>query len=163
MKPTKMFDRWMARIQQEPINARRAAQMVAGATTLVVLGGGALMWLIDNDEYPNLGRALWWAMQTVTTVGYGDVTPANVSGRIVAAVVMLWGVAFVSILVASITSVFVARNSRLREAEAIQAAQIGGSQVDARFDDLAARMDRLEAAIASLAGRPASADGGESP
>ena len=51
----------------------------------------------------------WWALQTVTTVGYGDVTPARTSGRIVAAFVMLQGIAFLAILVAAITSTFVAR------------------------------------------------------
>jgi hypothetical protein len=45
----------------------------------------------------------------VTTVGYGDVTPARTSGRIVAAFVMLQGIAFLAILVAAITSTFVAR------------------------------------------------------
>ena len=33
------------------------------------------MRLLDPSEYPSIGRGLWWAIQTVTTVGYGDVTP----------------------------------------------------------------------------------------
>jgi voltage-gated potassium channel len=49
-----------------------------------------------------------WALQTVTTVGYGDMTPARTSGRLVAAFVMLEGIAFVAIIVAAITSTFVA-------------------------------------------------------
>jgi hypothetical protein len=57
---------------------------------------------------------------------------------------MLWGVAFVAILVASITSVFVARASRERGFDADQADGLAQSRFDARFDDLAARLDRIE-------------------
>ena len=52
---------------------------------------------------------MWWAIQTATTVGYGDVTPRHVSGRIVGVVVMLWGVAFISIITAIITTTFITR------------------------------------------------------
>jgi voltage-gated potassium channel len=58
---------------------------------------------------------MWWAIQTVTTVGYGDVTPRAPSGRIVATFVMLAGIAFLAIVTASITSTFVERANRDRE------------------------------------------------
>ena len=54
-------------------------------------------------------------MQTIPTVGYGDVTPEHTSGRIIATFVMLWGIAFLSILTAMITSTFVARAAREHE------------------------------------------------
>jgi voltage-gated potassium channel Kch len=59
-----------------------------------------------------VGIGLWWAIQTVTTVGYGDVAPKDVVGRVVAALVMLYGIAFIAIVTAVITSTFVARASR---------------------------------------------------
>ena len=43
------------------------------------------MRVLDHKEYPNIFIGMWWAIQTVTTVGYGDVTPKAVAGRIVAA------------------------------------------------------------------------------
>ena len=52
---------------------------------------------------------LWWAVQTVTTVGYGDHTPVTVSGRLVAAFVMLVGIGFLTVVTAAITSTFVSR------------------------------------------------------
>ena len=55
---------------------------------------------------------MWWAIQTVTTVGYGDVTPKAVAGRIVGTFVMLEGIAFLAIITAAITSTFVARAGR---------------------------------------------------
>ena len=96
------------------------------------------MRVLDPSEYPTIGRGLWWAMQTVTTVGYGDVTPEHTSGRIVGVVVMLWGIAFVSILVAAITSTFVTRAEREHERERDRRGQ-GASETiatQARFDDL---------------------------
>ena len=73
------------------------------------------MRLLDSEEYPTLGVAMWWALQTVTTIGYGDVTPKEPSGRIVAGVVMLEGVALLAITTAVITSTFVTRAARERE------------------------------------------------
>ena len=40
-----------------------------------------LISVIDREEYPDVGIGMWWALQTVTTVGYGDVTPTHVAGR----------------------------------------------------------------------------------
>ena len=125
------------------MTVRSAAAMIALTTALVVVGSGVLMRVIDRDEYPSIGRGLWWAMQTVTTVGYGDVTPAHTSGRIVGVVVMLWGIAFVSIVVAAITSTFIARAQHEYRREA----QTAEDRVQARFDDLAVRLDRVEQAL----------------
>ena len=52
----------------------------------VSLACALIMRLIDSDEFPTFGLALWWSIQTVTTVGYGDVTPKTVEGRVVAGV-----------------------------------------------------------------------------
>ena len=53
--------------------------------------GALLMWLVDAERLDNYGVALWWSAQTVTTVGYGDVVPTTVGGRIIAALVMFSG------------------------------------------------------------------------
>ena len=86
--------------------------MIVTATILIVVGAGILISLIDNEEYPNVWIGIWWALQTVTTVGYGDVAPTHFSGRVVGALVMLEGIAFVAIITAAITSTFVARTRR---------------------------------------------------
>jgi voltage-gated potassium channel len=139
-----VIERRMTRFLREPVSVRNAASLITLSTTLVVLGSGVLMRVLDPDEYPNVGRGLWWAMQTVTTVGYGDVTPEHTAGRIVAAVVMLWGIAFVSILVAAVTSSFVARAEREHERAQQPDEQTAQDLVLTRFDDLAERLDRLE-------------------
>ena len=106
-----LLDRRLTRLLHEPPTVRVAAGAIVSGTAIVVVGAGVLMRIIDHEEYGNVWVGMWWALQTATTVGYGDVTPAHVSGRLVAAVVMLQGIAFLAILTAAITSVFVARAS----------------------------------------------------
>jgi voltage-gated potassium channel len=89
---------------------------------------------------------MWWALQTVTTVGYGDVTPANVSGRLVGAVVMLEGTAFIAIVTAVITSTFVARATREHEAQRLEDELSDREAIDKRFDELERKLDALAAA-----------------
>ena len=50
------------------------------------------MRVTDAREFPNIGDGLWWAVQTVTTVGYGDRVPTSPGGRLIAALVMLVGI-----------------------------------------------------------------------
>ena len=51
---------------------------------VIVIGAGVLITLLDNEEYPHVGIGVWWGLQTVTTVGHGDVAPTNFTGRLVA-------------------------------------------------------------------------------
>ena len=107
----------MSRFLREPVSVRNAASVIALTTTLVVVGGGLLMRLLDPSEYPSIGRGLWWAIQTVTTVGYGDVTPEKTAGRLVGALFLLEAIAFVTIVTAVITSSFVERARQQRIAD----------------------------------------------
>ena len=135
----------------EPVSVRRALQAIVAGTITVVVGSALLMTLLDHREYKSYGRGLWWAIQTVTTVGYGDVTPRFVSGRLVAAAVMLWGAAFLAILTATITSTFVARAEREYQARAAASEAESDQQLDTRLDDLDARLERIEQALTRLA------------
>ena len=110
------------------------------------------MRLLDHKEYSSIWLGMWWAMQTVTTVGYGDVTPKDVTGRLVAALVMLEGVAFVAIVTAAVTSTFVARAERERDQADEFSGESRDAQIDARFDDLSQQLERLEAMVGRLGG-----------
>ena len=99
------------------------------------------MRTIDHKNFKTVGAGLWWAVQTVTTVGYGDLVPTNTSGRIVAALVMLLGLAFLSVITAAITSSFVGRATEER------ARPTGGGDAPATADDvheINERLDRME-------------------
>jgi voltage-gated potassium channel len=141
------MERRISRFQRNPLSVVNAVRVIVGSTALVVVVSSVLMWLLDHKEYPNVGRALWWAMQTIPTVGYGDVTPQNPIGRIIATVVMLWGIAFLSILTAVITSTFVARAAREHERELLDAEGTAEDPLT-KLDEIAARLDRIEALLA---------------
>jgi len=141
-----VLDRRLARFSREPASVRAAAGVIVTATILIVVGAGILISLIDNEEYPNVWIGIWWALQTVTTVGYGDVAPTHFSGRVVGALVMLEGIAFVAIITAAITSTFVARATRENEAARTEGELSDRALMERRFDELDRKLDRLSAA-----------------
>jgi len=67
-----------------------------------------MMRVLDHKEYGSIWLGMWWVLQTVTTVGYGDLTPNSAIGKILTSVVMLWGVAFLAIITAAIVWVLFA-------------------------------------------------------
>lgn len=96
----------------------RGTQTVVAAVFIILIAGAALTLLAERDaEGANIrtfGDALWWAATTMTTVGYGDRYPTTAAGRGVGAALMLFGIAALSALTASIAAFLV----REREAAA---------------------------------------------
>ena len=90
---------------------RGAAVVIAVTSIVVTVAAGILMTFAEHERYPSIGSGLWWAIQTTTTVGYGDNVPEYVAGRLVAAFVMLFGIGFLTVITAAITSTFVARSA----------------------------------------------------
>ena len=74
-----------------------------GLVFAVVIFGGIGVYLVEHNQpganITNLGNAFWWAVITITTVGYGDYTPVTTIGRIIAIVVMFSGISIVVSLV----------------------------------------------------------------
>jgi voltage-gated potassium channel len=125
---------------RESLTARRAAGIIAGVTFVITVAGGILERVIDHKEYPTIGKGLWFALQTVTTVGYGDVTPSRSSGRFIAAVLMLTAIGFLAVITASVTASLV-ESSRRRFADRAEA------DVGHRLDEVSDRLARIEAAL----------------
>jgi len=134
------LERKLSRILRDPPSIRAATGVIVSATLVVVAVSGVVIWALDHDEYPNIWVGMWWALQTVTTVGYGDVSPTNPSGRIIGAFVMLYGVAFVTIFVAAITSIFVTRASAERGIAEDEAER----RIEAKLGVIDERLGRLE-------------------
>ena len=141
-------ERRLERFRREPPSVKNAAAVIVIATALVVVGAGVAITLLDNKEYPDVGVGMWWALQTVTTVGYGDVAPVHVTGRLLGAVVMLQGTAFIAIVTAVITSTFVARASREYYTTQMKDLLSDRELMERRFDDLERKLDRLAASDA---------------
>jgi len=141
-----LIERRIDRFMREPPSVRNAAGVIVLVTASIVVGAGVLIRIVDSDEFPTIGLGLWWALQTVTTVGYGDVAPAQVSGRIVGAVVMLQGIALLAIVTAVITSTFVARASRDYQAQLARDELSDREFIERRFDELERKLDAISPA-----------------
>ncbi|HEX3647534.1 MAG TPA: potassium channel family protein [Pseudonocardiaceae bacterium] len=132
-----LVSRRMSRYLAGSGSMRSAMAVIIWAMCLSVLVGGVIVWIFDRTDFPNAGLGMWWALQTVTTVGYGDVVPTTAFGRVIGAVVMVSSVAFVSVLTAAITSVFVQRARR----------RFGDDDLPARLDEISSRLDRIDDAL----------------
>ena len=136
-KLERRLGRWLARA----VTPRGAAVVIATASTAMTVAAGLLMTVVDRKTFPTLGAGLWWAAQTVTTVGYGDHVPESVAGQLVAVLVMLFGIGFLTVITATITSTFVSRARRgLAPSDAENRAAEQLRQIDRR-------LERIEAAL----------------
>jgi voltage-gated potassium channel len=136
------LERRLDKAVDRAVTPRGAAVVIATATIAITFASAVLMTVIDHENYSSLGSALWWAIQTTTTVGYGDNVPTTAAGRLLAALVMLFGIGFLAVITAAITSTFVARNAQRADglgAEAPTAEQVRG---------LDKRLELIEAALA---------------
>jgi voltage-gated potassium channel len=120
---------------------RVAGVLIATVSTSLTVVAGLLITVADHDNFPSVGSGLWWAVQTVTTVGYGDDVPTNVSGQLLAALVMLVGIGFLTVITAAITSTFVSRSRRE------QAPSDADAALAEQFRQLDSRLERIEAAL----------------
>ena len=94
---------------------------------VILLVGSVGFSLIEPAEGPwwtRFGRSLWWGMVTLTTVGYGDVVPVTFPGRLLATGLMVIGFLSLSLVTATVASVFIERKFRQEKGlEAVKAAQ----------------------------------------
>ena len=148
-KRPNIIERQMSALLRSPPRVTTAATVIVTATAMAVVVGGVLMRVLDHKEYANVWVGMWWAIQTVTTVGYGDVTPKATSGRIVAVLVMLEGIALLTVVIAGITSTFVARAQRELAAGEAAEDDAAEARVETRLDDLSARLERVESMLRS--------------
>jgi voltage-gated potassium channel Kch len=118
----------------ERLTLGRAIGTIVALATLMVLAGGVLVRIVEPDVFTDIGLSFWWAMTTVTTVGYGDVVPESTAGRIVGAALMLTGVSLIPL----VTSVAVSILTAKRE-------QIANQEQDARLAAIEAQLEALRA------------------
>jgi voltage-gated potassium channel len=136
----KGFLPWLARrAGRRSLTAKRAIVVIIGTTILVTVVGGITIRLLDHKDFDTVGEGMWWAVQTVTTVGYGDLVPHGTAGRLIAAVVMLTGIAFISLVTASVTALLVE--------QARQQQEVPADPVEAKLDRIGARLEAIEARL----------------
>jgi voltage-gated potassium channel len=108
-------------------------RVVALLTVFLVVVAGAAQATFDQNEFPSMWDGVWWAVVTVTTVGYGDLYPVDVEGRIIGIVLMLLGIGFIAVLTGTIASQFI--------------------QNDTNSSEMLETLRRIETDVAELKGR----------
>ncbi len=113
----------------------RKIVVFVGAVLTMVLIIGALMYLIEGEEhgFTNIPESIYWAIVTMTTVGYGDIAPATVLGRLLASVVMITGYGIIAVPTGIVTvEIAGARRKYLSTQVCLQCAA-EGHDADAAF------------------------------
>ncbi len=138
--PPEKLDVTARLVLHQSLTARRAAGIIAAFTVLITVAGGILERVVDHKEFPTIGKGLWFALQTVTTVGYGDVTPKQSDGRFIGAVVMLAGIGFLAVITASVTASLIESSRRRFTAES-------EGNTARHLDEISQRLAKIEAAV----------------
>jgi len=131
-------------------NARSVTFGLAAAFFALALAGALLMRIADHHTFRSIGLAFWWALQTVTTVGYGDVVPATTAGKFVGSFEMMIGISLISLLTAAVTSTVIQRQepaSREEDREPLERTAQTVLAAIAQIDDRLARLETQRSGI----------------
>jgi voltage-gated potassium channel len=83
---------------------------IFSAFVLLILSS-TIMYYVENeaqpDKFDNIGQSLWWAVATLTTVGYGDIYPITGLGKFMSAIIALIGIGFIALPTGIISSAFI--------------------------------------------------------
>ena len=113
-------------------------------TGVVVVGAAALTLAVEEGgpgSIDTFGDALWWAVTTITTVGYGDTYPVTPAGRGIAAFLMVAGIALFGVLTANVAAFFIEREQE-------------EDPISERLDEVLRRLGELERRMAAREGEP---------
>jgi voltage-gated potassium channel len=122
---------------------------------MTALGGGAAFAAVErghNDAVTNTWDGVFWAVTTMTTVGYGDIYPMTDGGRLIAIAVMIVGIGFLSMLIAAGAERFVSKD--VGEAQERALTELGAVETDVlrEIEEIAQRLRGLEASVRRLQG-----------
>jgi voltage-gated potassium channel len=141
-RPPSLIERRVRRIA----NARSVTFGLALTFIGLAVTGAVVMRIFDSHNFPTLGLATWWALQTVTTVGYGDIVPTSSVGKFIGGVEMVLGIAFITFVTAGVTSTVIQRE----EAKAREAAK---EHLEERTQEIIESVTRTNEAVATLGNR----------
>ena len=138
--------RWHERTQQAVANRRIFPFLLLTTAGLGTLAG-FVVTLVDHKDFPTFGTGVWWAIVTLGTVGYGDVVPHTAWGRFVGSIVIIVGVTFISFLIATVTSYFVAAEEAEAHAEENAARDARAAEAEATLRRIEERLAAIEAKL----------------
>jgi voltage-gated potassium channel len=135
-----------ARFGRGRLDVQIAIQATTTAVLVLFVGAVGIFDVERDAPHGNIrtfGDAAWWAITTVTTVGYGDRYPVTNEGRLIAVGLMLTGIAVLGVITASIASWFVGNLHTLQLAETEQVSQ--QKRIEVALAEVVDRLARLEA------------------
>lgn len=130
--------RFQRRVERKGLRPRYAAYVIVVFWAVGVVVFGIVERLVDPETFGNVWLGMWWAIQTVTTVGYGDIVPGTTAGKVIASFMMLGGLSLFAVVTGAITSVFVAQAQR----------RVQGDPVVERLDELTDQLRKLQENVA---------------
>jgi len=134
----RLGDRVRDRLLTRVMRPRVAAALIVATWLVGVVVFGIAERLVDPKTFDNVWLAMWWALQTVTTVGYGDVVPESTAGKVMGSFLMLGGLSLYAVITGAITSAFVAQAQR----------RLGRDPVIERLDEVTAQLNEVKAELA---------------
>ncbi len=96
-------------MEKKGFRPRFAAAVIAAVWVIAIVVFGIVEHLVDPESFDNVWLGMWWATETVTTVGFGDVVPEQTVGKVLAVVLMVGGLSLFAVVTGTITSLFVQR------------------------------------------------------
>jgi voltage-gated potassium channel len=137
-------EQWLdKRIERKGLRPRDAAYLIGVFWALAVVGFGVVERLVDPKTFHSIWLGMWWAIETVTTVGYGDIVPNQTAGKVIAGFLMLGGLSLLSVVTAAITSGFVSRADALRQAA-------GEDPIMQKLEEMSAELREVKAEVERL-------------
>lgn len=128
----------------ERLTLLRAVRLILAIAIALVVVGGLLARLVEPETFTSIGLAYWWAVTTVTTVGYGDIVPHDTPGRLVGAMLMLTGLSLIPLITSVVVSALVSKRAAEQREGELQ-----------MYAEQAERLARIERQLAELrASRP---------
>lgn len=125
------------------LRPRDAAYLIVAFWAIAVVLFGVIERLVDPKTFHSVWLGMWWAIETITTVGYGDVVPSQTAGKVIGAFLMLGGLSLLSVITAAITSGFVSRAQGRQRAAA-------DDPLVQRFDLLTSELQAIKTEIEQL-------------
>ena len=151
------------------VSTEKIAGSIVSLVVAAVFVSAFFMWRVEYNApgatITTFRYALWWAIVTTTTVGYGDYTPVTLAGRVIATAVMIVGVGLIGTISATVAAWFVRRHEPVTETAdlasvdtepaAATTADTQAALLD-RLDELAAKQDEIRAMLIELQRPPTS-------
>ena len=128
------------RVERRGLRPRDAAYLIGAFWAVAVIVFGVLERIVDPKTFHTVWLGMWWAIETVTTVGYGDVVPSQTTGKVIAGFLMLGGLSLLAVVTAAVTSGFVQRAQE-------QARSEEDDPVIQRLDQLGRQLEAIQSEL----------------